>query len=274
MATAVRPEAPIGTVHGGILDIVQGIRQWHVWWGLSLQSIRAQYRRTYLGPFWITLQTIIFIAGLSFLFGILLGRSMDTFVPYVAMGFILFTWMTGMIQSGANAFVGNAAALHTTPGPLSVYVLRGFATNTIQFLHDVIVIVGVIIVFQVQLTWTIVLFPIGAALIVINGIAVGLWLGPVVARYRDVGQLVSSVVRVLFFVTPIFWVADELSAGQRAILAGWNPLAYLLDMSRSPLLGATPATVSMIGAGVITVVNVLVGVVHFSRVRNRLAYWV
>jgi ABC-type polysaccharide/polyol phosphate export permease len=270
----VLPEAPLGTVRGGVADIRAGLAQWHVWWGLSWQAIRAQYRRTYLGPWWITLQTVIFIAGLSFLFGILLGRSMETFVPYVAMGFILFTWMTGMISSGANAFVGNSAALHTTPGPLSVYVLRGFATSTIQFLHDLIVIVAVIIVFQVQLTWSLVLFPLGLVLIIVNGIAVGLWLGPVVARYRDVGQLVGSVVRVLFFVTPIFWVADELSAGQRAVLAGWNPLAYLLDISRSPLLGLTPTTISMIGAGVVTVVNVTVGIVHFSRVRERLAYWV
>jgi ABC-2 type transport system permease protein len=274
MSVEILPEAPRGTVRAGLADLGAGLRAWRIWWGLSWQSIRSQYRRTYLGPLWITLQTVIFIAGLSFLFGILLGRSMDTFVPYVAMGFILFTWMTGMITSGANAYVGNAAALHTTPGPLSIYVLKGFANSTIQFLHDLIVIVGVILVFQIQLTWSIFLLPIGLTLIVVNGIAVGLWLGPVVARYRDVGQLVSSVVRVLFFVTPIFWVADELSAGQRAILAGWNPLAYLLDFTRSPLLGLSPATVSIIGAGVVTVVNVTVGIVHFSRVRGRLAYWV
>lgn len=273
-ATDVRAEAPIGTLRAGLADLRAGLADRHVWWGLSLQSVRAQYRRTYLGPWWITIQTVIFIAGLSFLFGILLGRSMDTFVPYVAMGFIIFTWMTGMIQSGANAFTGNASALHTTPGPLSVYVLKGFATNTIQFLHDLIVIIGVIIIFQVQLGTSLLIFPLGVALIIINGIAVGLWLGPVVARYRDVGQFVGSIVRVLFFVTPIFWVADELTSGQRAIVAGWNPLAYLLDITRSPLLGSFPSTTSLIGAGVITVLNVIIGIIHFSRVRDRLAYWV
>jgi len=274
MTTAGRVEAPIGTVVGGLEDLRSGIADRHVWWGLSLQAVRAQYRRTYLGPWWITLQTVIFIAGLSLLFGILLGRSMDTFVPYVAMGFIIFTWMTGMIQSGASAFTGNSAALHTTPGPLSVYVMKGFATNTIQFLHDLVVIFAVIIIFQVELGFSLLFFPLGAALIIINGIAVGLWLGPVVARYRDVGQFVGSIIRVLFFLTPIFWVADELSSGQRAIVAGWNPLAYLLDITRSPLLGSSPSTISLIGAGVITAVNVVVGIVHFSRVRDRLAYWV
>jgi hypothetical protein len=58
-----------------------------------MQAIRSQYRRTYLGPWWLTVQQIIFVAGLSLLFGTLMGRDLKTFVPYVAVGFIAFNWM-------------------------------------------------------------------------------------------------------------------------------------------------------------------------------------
>lgn len=244
-----------------------------MWWTLTWQSIKSQYRRTYLGPWWITVQQVIFVAGLSILFGLLLKQDLRTFVPYVTIGFIAFTWMTGMLQGGANSIVQNGAAIKTTPGPLSIYAFKNFAGNTIQFAHDSIVIIAVLIIFQVNITWTIVLVPVALAVIALNGIAVGLWLGPVCARYRDVGQLVNSIVRILFFFTPIFWVTTDLSNAQIAALAGWNPLAYFLQFLRAPLLGEPLTSAIVIGTIGFTIANCLITLVHFGRTRDRLAYW-
>lgn len=271
--TIVATEAPPGSIKDGIADIKAGLRRWPVWWTLTWHTIRSQYRRTYLGPWWMTLQQIIFVAGLSLLFGVLLGQDLRTFVPYVAIGFMAFSWMTGMLQSGASCMVDNAASIKTAPGPISTYALKSFASNTIQFAHDSVVIVAVIVLFQVHLTWSIVLFPIALALIAMNGIAIGLWLGPVVARYRDVGQIVSALTRVLFFFTPVFWVTTDMTKAQIVALSGWNPFAYLLTFLRAPLLGEWPSAATIVGTFIITIVNILVATIHFSRTRDRLAYW-
>jgi ABC-type polysaccharide/polyol phosphate export permease len=271
--TKVYAEAPAGSIADGIKDITAGLKRRPVWWTLTWYGIRSQYRRTYLGPWWITVQQVIFVAGLSLLFGLLLNQDLQTFVPYVTVGFIAFTWMTGMIQGGATTITTNGAAIKTSPGPLSIYALKNFAGNTIQFGHDFVVIIAVIIIFQVHVTWSLVLVPVAVAMIALNGIAVGLWLGPLVARYRDVGQIVTSIIRVLFFFTPIFWVATDLTNKQLVWLAGWNPLAYLLDFLRAPLLGQTPTAAVVIGSVAFTATNVLIALVHFGHTRDRLAYW-
>jgi ABC-2 type transport system permease protein len=271
--THVTAEAPPGSIADGMADIRAGLKRWPVWWTLTWYTIRSQYRRTYLGPWWMTIQMIIFVAGLSLLFGILLDQDLKTFVPYVTLGFVGFNWMTGMIQSGSTSIVSNGAAIKTTPGPLSTYSLRVFANQTIQFGHDALVVVLVLIVFQVPQSAALILVPVSLALICVNGVAVSLWLGPLVARYRDVGQIVTAIVRVLFFFTPIFWVTSDLSKTQVAALAGWNPLAYLLDFFRSPLLGQWPTTAVVIGSCAFTLANVLIGLIHFSHTRDRLAYW-
>jgi len=271
--TEFATEAPPGSIKDGLADIKAGLMRWPVWWSLTWHTIRSQYRRTYLGPWWMTIQMIIFVAGLSILFGILLQQNMKTFVPYVTLGFVGFNWMVGMINGGANSIVGNASAIKTTPGPLSIYSLRVFATNSIQFLHDAIVVILVLVVFQVTPTAALVLLPVALVVLAINGIAVSLWLGPIVARYRDVGQIVTSLTRVLFFFTPIFWTTDSLKGEQVAFLMGWNPLAYLLEFFRDPLLGQWPSASIYIGTAIVTVVNVLIALVHFSRTRDRLAYW-
>lgn len=269
----VYAEAPRGSIADGMKDIRAGLRRSPVWWGLTMQAIKSQYRRTYLGPWWITVQQVIFVAGLSLLFGLLLNQDLKTFIPYVAIGFIAFTWMTGMLAGGATCVVDNGAAIKTAPGPLSLYPLRNFAGNTIQFAHDAVVIIIVLVIFQVPLTWTVFLVPLALAVISVNGIAIGLWLGPVVARYRDVGQIVTAITRVLFFFTPIFWVTTDVTNKQLAWLAGWNPLAYFLQLLREPLLGQTPTTAVVLGSIGFTLANCAVALVHFSRTRDRLAYW-
>lgn len=178
-----------------------------------------------------------------------------------------------MLQGGANCIVANGPAILTTPGPLSIYALKNFAGNTLQFAHDGIVIVAVLIVFQVPVTWTIVLFPLSVAIVALNGIAVGLWLGPLCARYRDVGQLVTSVARILFFFTPIFWVPGQLSNAQILALAGWNPLAYFLQVLRAPLTGEPITPILVLGTLAFTTVNCLVALIKFGHSRDRLAYW-
>lgn len=217
---------------------------------------------------------VIFVAGLSLLFGILLQQDLKTFVPYVTLGFVGFNWMTGMLQMGASSIVNNGASIKTAPGPLSIYSLKSFASNTIQFGHDCVVVIVVLIVFQVQVSAAFILVPVAMVIIAINGIAVGLWLGPVVARYRDVGEIVTAIIRVLFFFTPVFWVASDLSNAQIAALAGWNPLAYFLEFFRTPLLGEWPTTAVVVGTIGFTVANVLIALVHFSHTRDRLAYWI
>jgi ABC-type polysaccharide/polyol phosphate export permease len=221
----------------------------------------------------MTIQRIFFIAALVVLFTIISQRTTQDFIPYVAIGFIGFSWMTDMISGGANCVVGNGAIIKTSTVPKSIYSLKVFAGATIQLAHDALAIVLVVVLCQIPLGLSLLLFPVALILIAINGVAIGLWLGPLCARYRDVGQIVGLLVRVLFFFTPIFWVASDLSSGQRAVLSGWNPVAYLLELFRAPLLGNWPTTLIIAGSFAITIANTLFGIYYFSRTRDRWAYW-
>lgn len=266
-------EAPKGTLQSGAADLRAALKMWPIWWSLPIEKIKATYRRTYLGMAWMTLSTVAFITGMSLLFGVLMGQDLKTFIPYVAIGFIGFTWMIAMVTAGAASVTGNSAFIKTTPGPLSVYALQVITQPTAQLLHDAIVVALVIIVFQVTVTWSLIILPLALALILVNGVASALWLGPLCARYRDVGQLVGLVTRILLFFTPIFWMATDVNRQQLVLLAGWNPLTYFLQIFRSPLLGEWPGWEILVGALAITAINVLVGYATFNRSRRRLAYW-
>jgi ABC-2 type transport system permease protein/lipopolysaccharide transport system permease protein len=110
------------------------------------------------------------------------------------------------------------------------------------------------------------------ALILINACAMALWLAPAVARFRDVDPFVAAVLQMLVFFTPIFYRASDL--GGRRSLIRWNPLTYILEAFRDPLIGAPMVLRNYAVFGLITLFNVVLGLLVFSRSRSRIAYWV
>lgn len=71
-------------------DVMDGIKAYPIWTTLAWQDIRQRYRRSVLGPFWITLTMVVTIAGMGPLYGALLNIKTEEFVPYLALGII--TW--------------------------------------------------------------------------------------------------------------------------------------------------------------------------------------
>ena len=64
-------------------DVVDGFRARRVWMMLARMDIRQRYRRSVLGPFWITITMIIFIVAIGPLYGHLLGIGSEEFIPYL-----------------------------------------------------------------------------------------------------------------------------------------------------------------------------------------------
>ena len=80
-----------------LADIVDGARNYPVWWILAWQDIRQRYRRSVLGPFWITLTMMATIAGMGPLYAALLKIDARDFIPYLALGLIAWGLVSSII---------------------------------------------------------------------------------------------------------------------------------------------------------------------------------
>jgi lipopolysaccharide transport system permease protein len=182
--------------------------------------------------------------------------------------------LVGLTRAGADVFVTRASAMKSTPQPLSSLVLRDAAVEFIQFSHNMVIYVMFAMTGLVPLSPKMLIAVPVLALIGVNGLFLGLWLGTVVARFRDVQPLVMSILQVLIFFTPVFYKLENLSPAARNSLLIWNPYTYLLSAFRAPLIGAPLHPSYYIGAVVVTVINVVLGLAVFTRTRSRLPYWV
>jgi ABC-2 type transport system permease protein len=253
-------------------DLVRGWRSRSLWGTMAYQSIRQRYRRSMLGPFWITISMGVMVSALGILYGSIFKQDMGTYLPYLASGFVVWGLMAGLIGGSARAFMDNEGMIRQLPAPLSIYVYGMVWSNFIEFVHNILVFVVVALIFNVELSWKMVAALPGVGLILLNGVWVGLLLGLVCARFRDIPMIVGSIVQLAFFMTPIFWKPDMLPG--RTLLLDANPFYHFLTIVRTPLLGQLPAVENWVVGLIITGVGWIVTFAFFSAFRWRLAYWV
>jgi ABC-type polysaccharide/polyol phosphate export permease len=254
-------------------DLVEGLRSWQLWTSLGWQDIRLRYSRSVLGPFWLTLSMATLVIGLGFMYTGLFQTSTQKYLPYVAIGFIVWGFISTCITDGCGAFFSAATTIKQLPAPLSIYVYRGVWRTFIVFLHNMVIYVGVALVFGI---WAglgnFLLAALGIVVLCLNGIWTGVLLGILSARFRDIPPIVASFVQVAFFLTPIFWRADQLP--ERAAIVKYNPFVYYLEIVRQPLLGEASHLADWVVVLSLTLMGCLVSLVCLTRYRRRLSYWV
>lgn len=253
-------------------DLTEGLLSYNVWTTLGWYDIRQRYRRSTIGPFWITLSLTITVAALGILYAKLFHQEIHSYIPYLTSGVVIWNLLQSLINESTTVFVGAAGTIQQIKLPFSYHVLRMISRNLIIFAHNLVVVVVVTILFKVHIGWSLLLFPVSLLLWMINALWVGLLLGAFCARFRDVAQIVMSIVQILFFVTPVMWRPDAL--GAHAWISKLNPLAQFFDILRDPLLGQTSSPFSWSYVFMVTLLGWIGTFVLFSKYRSRIAYWV
>jgi ABC-2 type transport system permease protein len=261
-------------------DLVGGWRQRELWGHLGWQDIRQRYRRSVLGPIWITISMAVTAIALGVLYAGLFGNPLDKQLPYILVGFIVWAFISGCILEGADVFIANEGLIKHLPAPVSVHVYRLVWRQTLLFAHNLIVYAVMLVVFPQTLHWSsLMAFP-AFALLAVNGAWVALLFGMASARFRDLNPIIGSLVQLTFFLTPVVWIYDDLlnspnpTTAERARIAELNPFLHFIEIIRRPMLGESLVWHSWVIVLVITVVGWVVTLWALRRYRSRVSYWV
>ena len=253
-------------------DIIGGACAFRLWGMLGWQDIRLRYRRSTFGPFWLTVSMGALVGGLGVLYAGLFKVDVADYLPFIAAGFVLWGLLSDQINEGCTVFIDAEGIIKQVNLPLSIHVYRLGWRSLVIFAHNAVVYIVAAVIFSIQPGWAGLLFLPGLALLYLNGVWIGLLLGLVSARFRDVPQIVASVMRIAFFLTPIIWKPELVP--DRAYLLDLNPFFHFMELVRAPALGQTPGLVSWLAVLGITLGGWLVTLLMYRLYRWRIAYWV
>jgi ABC-type polysaccharide/polyol phosphate export permease len=256
-------------------DIVGGARRWELWGRLGWLEVKRRYRRTTLGPFWSSFTLLIFVIVMGSVGSGLLSRDSSEYLPFLVAGLVIWTMVSTIINESGSALTSGAQLIRQMNFEYSVLAYALVWRNFVGFLHNMVVYLVIMIIYMPQalLSWRLLLAVPGLALLMVNGVWIALVIGTLTARFRDVQQIVQSIVQVAMFVTPLFWSPDSLSGPRRIIFVGLNPLYHLLEIVRDPLLGRPPNLNSYIAVAIITMAGWALAFVVYGQFRKRIAYW-
>lgn len=272
------PPSQSMTFKAAFADLIEGARQRELWFKLGVQDIKQRYRRSVLGPFWITIATGVMAAALGLLYSLLFKIPLATFLPHVTVGLIMWNFISGAIKEGATVFIDNEGLIKQLPAPLSVHVYRLVWRQTLFLGHNLIIWLILLAIFPRHLGWEFWLFLPALALLLVNGVWVSMFFGIVATRFRDVAPLLDSLTQLLFYVTPIVWMTstlkDNASVSSRARLAELNPLYHYMEIVRAPMIGQPVAAYHWWIVIACTIGGVLLAALAMRQWRFRVSYWV
>lgn len=273
------PQSNSQTFRAAWEDLKRGFGQRELWLALGWQDIKQRYRRSTLGPLWITIATGVMAAALGLLYSQLFGIDLAEFLPHVAVGLILWGFIAGCIKDGSEVFIANEGLIKQLPSALSVHVYRLVWRQFLFLLHNLVIWLALLAIFRIPVGWEVLLAIPAMVLLILNGIWVTMFFGIVATRFRDVAPLLDSLVQLAFYMTPIVWTAKTLTdqggaVAERAVLAKLNPLYHYLDIVRGPMINSPVETSSWIVVLIMTGVGLVLALLAMRQWRFRVSYWV
>ena len=259
------------TKYPALNDIAQSFKKFRLIAYMAVSDLRARYKRSVLGPLWLTLSTVVGAAGLGFLLSELMKIDRASFVPSLTAGLIMWYFISGVIVESSTVFNRQANIIRNINLPLSIYPAQLIFRQLINLAHTAPVFLVVALVLDFPLTSTALLAIPGVILLTLNLLWISLLIGLLGARFRDLEHLITSVMPLLMLISPVFYRPNFLPFS--ATIIWMNPFSHFIEIVRYPLLGSAPPMFVILANLGIFIGGTLFTLWFFNRKHHRLSFW-
>lgn len=260
-------------LRAALQDLHDGCNSYHVWGLLGWQDIRQRYRRSVIGPLWLTISTALMVSVMGYLYSGLFNQPANIYVPFIAAGFVVWGYISTVLNEACSVFISSEQIIKQIRAPLTLHVCRMAWRNLLIFFHNALILGVVYIVFAREYHWNVLLLPLAVLLIAVNTVWVGLVLGILCTRFRDIAPIVANVVQIAFFVTPIMWLPELLEGRGLRWVADANPIYHFIEIVRAPILGVAIPPASWVVTLAVTAAGYALAIVALQKFRHRVPYW-
>jgi lipopolysaccharide transport system permease protein len=241
---------------------------------LTWRDIKVRYKQAALGVAWAVIQPLVNIVIFTFIFGGLFGLDKNGAVNYPllsAAGLLPWNLFAAALQRSSVSLVGNSNLLTKVYFPRLIIPFSSVLSGLVDFGISFLVVVGLMIYYRAPLTWNLLwLIPL-TLLVLITGLAVGLWLSALNVQYRDVQQMVPFLITTWMYASPVAYSAGLVTGQLTRIIYGLNPMAGVIQSFRWAIMGDSPPGELFIVSVVVVVVLFVTGLYYFRRMEKTFA---
>ena len=239
---------------------------------LGTGDIKLRYRCSSIGPLWITINMAITICCMGFLYGHLFKVNIGDYFPYLTTSLIGWSFISTLILEGSNAFIESESYIKNQASYCSLFMMRLFLRNIILLMHNLLVFIPIMFIYTIGVSFKTLLILPGLFIIGFNVMTWGTLLSIITTRYRDFNQIISSLIQIAFFLTPVMWMPNLLPEQFQWVVV-YNPFYQFLNLIRAPLLNDMINPQGMMIVSLVSVSGFLLYAYFLSKFKYRIVFW-
>lgn len=267
----IKPRIPLSM--SLIEDIKNGYGRKKLWKRLAVLELKSRYQGAVIGSFWIVLTLVLKVLMLSLVYSMVLNKDFSDYVMFLAIGILTWNFISAVIVTSGMVFKKATNFLLEMRLPHSTFVFQNLYREVLSLIMYQLFAIPLVIFLKgwsfVSLIW--VWAILGYILIILNAFFVNFWLGWLATRFRDIQPMLSSVIMIIFLVTPILWPPPVEYAN--SLYFQLNPFYHLLELIRAPILRNEIPVLSFQVATGLLVFNIAICFGFYKKVKDRLVYW-
>jgi len=240
---------------------------------LTWREISTRYKQSFLGFFWVVLNPLFQMLIMSFVFSHIM-RFNTISVPYpifLYAGLLPWIYFTNSLNHAVNVIVSDSALIKKIYFPREILVISSLLAKTFDFFVTGIVFLILLFFFHIPLTVYALFFFVIFIIQFIFTFALALFLSWTNLFYRDIQYLLSLILTLWFYLTPIIYPIEFFPEKYRFIFK-FNPMSVFINAYRQVLLGGDFPRFESLGIGIaISLIAFLVSYSLFKNVEKTLS---
>ncbi|MFC0358435.1 ABC transporter permease [Kytococcus sp. HMSC28H12] len=215
-------------------------------WTLSTAQAYAKTQESRLGQVWAVLNPVMLAGAYFLIFGLLLDTRGGTqnFVGFLTAGIFTFVFLSTVMSQGARAVTGSMQLVRSLSFPRVLLPISKVTTELIAAVPTFAVLLVIMLATGERPDAEWLLFPVALLLIASMSLGIGMVFARLVHDSRDAANLIPLVIRLLRYVSGVFYSVDHYlgAAGAPhwlAVVMTYQPVAVMMTLVRESLLGET-----------------------------------
>lgn len=255
-----------------LIETIKVIKDYDVWTEIAFSQIRTRYARTIIGPLWELIGLVVLLVPMSLLWSNLWTAPKSDFFIYLFTGYSIFRFISVTIGDASTNFMNSYSAIikNINIHPL-VCILSLCFRNFIYFFHIIIFIFIISFFFHLKINFILLSFFLLCLFLTI--INVSTFVAFLCCRYRDLSNLISLCMTLIFFFTPIIWDVKQLPVQYKILLIEPNILYHYIEFFRSSLINGNVNRLSFLIVIIFTFLSSLLNLYIFKKFKKRLVLW-
>jgi len=245
---------------------------------LTRKELKVKYRGSALGFFWSLLNPILTMLVYSFVFSIVLRAGIQEFGIFLICALLPFNFLSNSVNYGTGSIISNSNLVNKIYFPREILPLSIVFSNLINFLLELVALFIVLAFMGYKFYLFLYILPVLIFIQFFLVVGMTLLVSALNVFFRDLQHLITIVMMVWFFGTPIIYPLSMVPERFQPLLKFINPMTIYVTYYRNIFYytkysegAGFPSVVETIAALGISLLIFFIGYFVFKKLEYRFA---